>query len=105
TRARVPNVLSVHGGDLYDPSKKISAHRHAVLRACVRKVARAADAVVAQSEDTAENLRRFYAPELEAEIIPLGIERPVVPRPDRAAHGFAADDVVLVSVGRLVARK
>src|SRR5690606_13593221 len=103
-RANVPNVLSVHGGDLYDPSKKLSAHRHALLRACVRKVARAADAVVAQSQNTADNLRRFYAPELEAEIIPLGIERPRVTRADRAAHGFGPDDLVLVNVGRLCAR-
>src|SRR5690606_16087762 len=27
---RIPNVLSVHGGDLYDPSKRSSAHRHAI---------------------------------------------------------------------------
>jgi hypothetical protein len=32
----VPNVLSVHGGDLFDPSKGSSPHRHAPLRAAVR---------------------------------------------------------------------
>ncbi len=104
-RAGIPNVLSVHGGDLYDPSKKLSAHRHAALRACVRRIARAADAVVAQSRNTADNLRRWYAPEIEPEIIPLGIERPPAVARDRAAHGFRDEDVVLATVGRLVARK
>src|SRR5437899_147046 len=30
--AGIPNVLSLHGGDLYDPSKWTSPHRHPVLR-------------------------------------------------------------------------
>ena len=34
--ARLPNVLSVHGGDLFDPSKRSSPHRHAPLRSAVR---------------------------------------------------------------------
>ena len=33
--ASVPNVLSVHGGDLYDPSKWMSPHRHYFLRAWI----------------------------------------------------------------------
>lgn len=101
----VPNVLSVHGGDLYDPSKRSSAHRHAPLRMAVRRLARRADAVVAQSGDTAENLRRYYAPELRPHVIPLGIAVPPPVDPQRSAFGFARDDVLLVSVGRLVARK
>src|SRR5690606_30402476 len=76
--ARVPNVLSVHGGDLYDPSKRSSAHNHAVLRASVRRIALGADAVVAQSADTRDNLRRFFAPEVQPHVIPLGIARPPV---------------------------
>ncbi|HEY8518643.1 MAG TPA: glycosyltransferase family 4 protein [Gammaproteobacteria bacterium] len=101
----LPNVLSVHGGDLYDPSKKYSPHRHAWLRACVRRLALAADAVVAQSRNTLENLHRYYAPEVDAELIPLGIERPPAVAPRRGDHGLGDADLVLVTVGRLVARK
>lgn len=101
----VPNVLSVHGGDLYDPSKRSSAHRHAPLRAEVRRLARRADAVVAQSSDTRENLRRYYAPEIDAEVIPLGISQPPPVQCSRPAHGYGDDDVLLISVGRLVDRK
>lgn len=101
----IPNVLSIHGGDLYDPSKWLSPHGHPVLRSWVRSLIGRADAVIAQSRDTLGNARRFYAPNLAAEIIPLGIRRPptdMVPRQDR---GFRDDDVLLITVGRLIARK
>jgi hypothetical protein len=38
--ADVPNVLSIHGSDLYDPSKWLSPHRHPYLRAWVRRLLR-----------------------------------------------------------------
>jgi glycosyltransferase involved in cell wall biosynthesis len=102
----VPNVLSVHGGDLYDPSKWTSPHRHPVLRAWVRRLLRRADAVVGQSRNTLENVNRYYAPELEPERIPLGIMRPPAGEPaSRAELGIDPDEVVLITVGRLVARK
>ena len=104
--AGVPNVLSVHGGDLYDPSKRSSAHSHAVLRASVRRIALGADAVVAQSSDTRDNLRRYFAPELQPHVIPLGIAKPpAVEESDRAAHGFVDRDLVMISIGRLIDRK
>ena len=54
---RVPNVLSVHGGDLFDPSKASSPHRHAPLRQSVRWLLKAADAVIGQSQDTLDRVR------------------------------------------------
>jgi glycosyltransferase involved in cell wall biosynthesis len=101
----VPNVLSVHGGDLFDPSKASSAHRHAPLRAAVRHLALSADAVVAQSRDTEANLRRYFAPEVEAAVIPLGISRPPEVNASREQYGLDAEDVLLVTVGRMVRRK
>lgn len=105
SRRGIPNVLSVHGGDLYDPSKWSSPHRHPVLRWWVRSLLERADAVIAQSRDTLGNARRFYSPRLEAEIIPLGIKRPPMVTVPRQSHGFRDDDVLLITVGRLVARK
>ena len=105
-RAGLPNVLSLHGGDLYDPSKTLSPHRHAILRTTVRWVLKRADAIVGQSTNTIENMHRYYGPAFTAEQIPLGIRRP----PQGAAasrdeHGLDSDDVLLITVGRLVARK
>jgi len=105
-KAGVPNVLSVHGGDLYDPSKWSSPHRHPMLRSAVRGLLRKADAVVGQSSNTVQNVHQYYDPGLDCETIPLGIVRPDsdVAAP-RSRFQLTDEDVVLVTVGRLVARK
>lgn len=105
-RLQIPNVLSVHGGDLYDPSKPTSPHRHAFLRAPIAGLLRRADAVVAQSRDTALNVARIYGVDRPVERVPLGIARPPSRiRPHRSAFGIPEDAFVMVTVGRLVPRK
>jgi glycosyltransferase involved in cell wall biosynthesis len=103
--AGIPNVLSVHGGDLFDPSKAMSPHRHAVLRTMIRRLLNSADRVVGQSANTIENVHKYYLPDLSCENIPLGIQRPVKRDVGREALGFGADDLLLSTVGRLVGRK
>jgi glycosyltransferase involved in cell wall biosynthesis len=103
---RLPNVLSVHGGDLFDPSKRSSPHLHAPLRASVRWLLGAADEIVGQSRDTVRHVNELYGVHRQVQLIPLGIERPP-PRsaPARSAFGLPQDAFVMVTVGRLVARK
>lgn len=101
----LPHVLSIHGGDLYDPSKKLSPHRVPVLRGTVGRLLRSADRIVAQSRNTAENARRIYGIDRPIEIIPLGIRRPVYAKATRRELGIEEDRFVLVTVGRLIARK
>jgi glycosyltransferase involved in cell wall biosynthesis len=103
--AKTPNVLTVHGGDLYDPSKSSSPHRHAILRAAVRSLLQKADSVVGQSQNTIDNVHKFYLPEQECELIPLGIKRRTLPAADRASLGISPDEFVMVTIGRLVSRK
>jgi len=101
-----PNVLSVHGGDLFDPSKRSSPHRHAWLRAPIRHMLEAADAVVGQSQDTVRHVADLYGVQRPVELIPLGIERPPqLSSASRSELGVPDDAFVMVSVGRLVARK
>ena len=104
-RAGIPNVLTVHGGDLYDPSKASSPHRHLVLRILIRRLLKRADAVVGQSKNTVENVHRYYIEDLDCKLIPLGIVRPQPAVKCRRELGFADDAKILVTVGRLVARK
>lgn len=101
----LPNVLSVHGGDLYDPSKFMSPHRHVVLRSWIRSLVRKADSVVGQSNNTLDNLRQFYTPEAQGALIPLGIKRPPAGEAAREKYGIGPDEVVLVTLGRIIARK
>lgn len=107
---RLPNVLSVHGGDLFDPSKRSSPHLHAPLRALVRSLLRDADEVIGQSHDTVRHVSDIYGVRRKVGLIPLGIERPPVSSAgvnagSRAAFGLPQDAFVMITIGRLVARK
>jgi glycosyltransferase involved in cell wall biosynthesis len=103
---KIPNVLSVHGGDVYDPSKKLSPHRHFLLRWAIRGLLRSADSVIAQSRNTKDNLFRYYVDSLPAvDLIPLGIDKPAPVEATRRELGFDDDDILFVTIGRLVARK
>ncbi len=102
----IPNVLSVHGGDLYDPSKFTSPHRHWLLRTWVRNLLQKADVVVGQSRNTLDNVAKYYDASLPTRLIPLGIHRPpAVVSAGREALGFTDDEFLLVTMGRLVSRK
>jgi glycosyltransferase involved in cell wall biosynthesis len=103
---KVPNVLSVHGGDLFDPSKRSSPHRHVWLRMPIARLLRQADALVGQSRNTLQHVRELYGVQRSAQLIPLGIERPAAaPHAERGAFGLPDDAFVLVTVGRIVPRK
>ena len=102
---RIPNILSIHGGDIYDPSKKSSPHRHWYLRAAVRFFLNSADRVVAQSSNTRDNAVRFYDPRHPIEIIPLAyVPFAFTPVP-RSSLKLAERKKYIVGVGRLVKRK
>jgi glycosyltransferase involved in cell wall biosynthesis len=103
---RVPNVLSVHGGDLFDPSKSMSPHRHRLLRIAIARLLRRADMLVGQSRDTVGHVSRIYGVHRPVELVPLGIVRPPSRiQGDRARFGIPAEAFVMVSVGRVVPRK
>jgi glycosyltransferase involved in cell wall biosynthesis len=105
---RIPNIVSVHGGDLFDPSKGSSPHRHAPLRSAVRWLLNRADGIVGQSRDTVRHVSAIYGVERPVELIPLGIERPPPPPSSiRSANpfGLPSGAFVMVTVGRLVTRK
>ena len=103
--AGIPHVLSLHGGDIYDPSKSLSPHRIAPLRAVVRWTLRKSAAVVAQSTNTRDNTRRYYGFDGEIHLIPLGIRQPAVSSAARQDLGLPADAFLAITVGRLVRRK
>jgi glycosyltransferase involved in cell wall biosynthesis len=97
--AGIPNVLLVIGGDIYDPSKFTSPHRHPLLKTWVKRLLRRADLVVGESSDILEKARQYYAPEIEGVLLPYGIQRPEFTPVPRANFGFAEEDILLVTVG------
>ena len=99
----LPNVLTIIGGDIYDPSKASSPHRHGALRAMNRRLMNDADRVVAISTDTRSRAQEFYSVTRPIEVIPYGFRPPVS---DRQSAGRTDDEGFhLVAVGRLVKRK
>jgi glycosyltransferase involved in cell wall biosynthesis len=103
--AGIPNVLTVHGGDIYDPSKFTSPHRHPLLKAWTRNLLCKADKVVGQSKNTLENVHKYYTNDLDSVRIPLGIDPPPIVSEDGCDYDFAEDEILLITVGRLVPRK
>jgi glycosyltransferase involved in cell wall biosynthesis len=103
--AGVPHVLTILGGDVYDPSKRLSPHRIRPLRWTVGAVLRHSDAVVAESTDVQKHAYRHYDYRGSIEIIPLGIRKPAAPHASREELGLPGHASIAVTVGRLVARK
>jgi glycosyltransferase involved in cell wall biosynthesis len=101
----LPNVLTIHGGDIFDPSKSLSPHKTPALRNVVRFMINYADRVVAQSNDTRTNAYRYYPVKRHIDIIPLGIKKPVFSKKTRGDFGLNPHEVVFCTIGRLVKRK
>jgi glycosyltransferase involved in cell wall biosynthesis len=96
----------IQGGDIYDPSKKLSPHRHGLLRRAVTAVHRRSSAVVAASRNMRDHAYRHYPYRGPVDIIPLGIRVPRPgPRASRAELGLPEKPFLAVTVGRLVRRK
>lgn len=101
---KIPFVLTLIGGDIYDPSKGISPHRHAILRWTIRRIMRCADKITAISHDTKERAIRYYQAPEGIEVIPLGLVPPKALVAETSVKEVS-DKINFVSIGRLVARK
>jgi glycosyltransferase involved in cell wall biosynthesis len=113
----IPNVLTIIGGDIFDPSKKSSPHRHRWSRIVNRRIIGSADAVIAISSDTRERAQRYYGIRRPIRVIPYGFSPPDENRgassteemrdDGRSDTGKPADTDTfhLIAVGRLVRRK
>lgn len=99
------NVLSIHGGDIYDPSLKRSPHRYKLLRKIVGFLINQSDYVVAQSNNTKKNAQTHYLFNKEIKIIPLPYEKFDFEKISKEKLGLKKDKIYLISVGRLVKRK
>jgi glycosyltransferase involved in cell wall biosynthesis len=101
----IPNVLTIIGGDIYDPTKRSSPHRHLVTRWINSFVMNSASEVIAISSDTRRNAERYYRVCKKITVVHYGFltsrmsakEPPRIKRDDGKYH--------LVAVGRLVERK
>lgn len=103
-RGRVPHVLTLIGADVHDPTRPLSPERFAPLRATVRRVVRRSDAVAAISRDIAQRAKALTG-RSDIVVVPCGVPAPTLPPPDRRSLGWSDDEVVVLSVARLIPRK
>jgi glycosyltransferase involved in cell wall biosynthesis len=101
----IPHVLSILGGDIYDPSKRLSPHKTPILHRTVKKMIEGSDSVIALSSDIKGRALKHYSPTTRIDIIHLGIPRPSFIKLSRNHFDFSDEDFLLVTVGRLVQRK
>ncbi len=102
---KIPFVLTFIGGDVYDPSKGISPHRHFLLRAIIRFIASAADARTAISNDTKTRTIELHGVKEDITVVPIGLQPTESAQGSRKELGFSDEDIIGISVGRLVSRK
>lgn len=102
---RVPFVLSFIGGDIYDPTKGISPHRHVVLRWLIRRLAALADKCTAISEDTRRRAQELVGVDRPIVVTPLGIFPGRCEVISRGQLGLPEAVPVFISIGRLIPRK
>jgi glycosyltransferase involved in cell wall biosynthesis len=97
----IPNVVSVHGSDIYNPASRYSPHNNTALKYTVKKVLSKADRVLAQSSDMKNYINELYSRKNNIQIIPLAL-------PDSEINSLLAfsssvneKGAKLVSVGRM----
>jgi L-malate glycosyltransferase len=101
----VPNVLTIIGGDIYDPTKRSSPHRNLLLRHCNRIIIDSATDVVAISSDTKKRAEEHYRVRKDIKVINYGFNPPEGNGSRRDALGLSDQKYYLIAVGRLVKRK
>ncbi len=102
---KVPHVLTVIGGDIYDPSKWYSPHQFFPAGLAVKRVLRQANSHIAISTDIAQRTREYFGFEKPIKVIPLGIAEPQFNPATRSELGMDDANKYIVAVGRLVRRK
>lgn len=102
---KLPHILSLLGGDVYDPSKKLSPHNTLFLKQTVRKMIHNSDRVIAGSMDIKNRALQYYGSSYDIDMINLAIAEPQFEKKERGDFQLNKQDILLVTVGRLVARK
>ncbi len=101
----IKQILSLQGGDIYDPTKKNSPHNKWYLRKVVKRVLNNSDVVTAHSSNTRKNTIKYYHPDKRIKIISIPYEPVKFRKISREKLGLQENNIYLVGVGRLVKRK
>jgi L-malate glycosyltransferase len=102
---KIPHVLTIIGGDIYDPSKKYTPYRHGILRWINRRIMNKSDYIISTSEDVTTRARDLYKIEKDITVIPLAVADVGFQPCFRPEMGLRDDSFYMITVGRLIPRK
>lgn len=104
---RIKNILSLIGGDIYDPSKKLSPHKNWYFRMVNSFLINNADRLTAISNNTKDNALKYYKikKDREIKIIPIPYETVNFKKVSRQELGLKESKKYIIGVGRLIKRK
>ena len=102
---KLRNILTMYGGDIYDPTKKRSPHKNPVFKIAVNWVLKRSDYLVVEANDLKDKLKQYYKLNKEVKVIPLPYENIAFKKVTREQLNLDKDKIYLISVGRLVKRK
>jgi glycosyltransferase involved in cell wall biosynthesis len=100
-----PLVLTIIGGDIYDPTKRLSPTRNPVLRGIVSRVLNSSSQIIAISEDIKSRAREDLQCQRDIEVIHYGLATPHFEEKSRSELGLPEGEVILITIGRLIKRK
>jgi glycosyltransferase involved in cell wall biosynthesis len=101
----IPHVLTIIGGDIYDPTRRFSPGNNSLLRSVVRGVLNSSAQIIAISQDIKDRAQQDLHCRTNIEVIHYGLAPPEFERRSRQELGIPEDEVVLISIGRLIKRK
>jgi len=99
------HVVNVVGGDVYDPTKKLSPHKNILFRNEVNRVLKSSDMIAAISSDTAKRCSRYYHIQKRINVIAIPYKPFKLKKASRQNLGLKKDIFYTISTGRLVKRK
>lgn len=102
---RIPHVLTIIGGDIYDPTKRSSPHRHLVTKCINSFIINSADGVIAISNDTKGRAEKHYRINKEIRVINYGFIPPILAQPKHVHLSRDNKQFYLITIGRLIKRK
>ena len=101
----IPHVLTIIGGDIYDPTRRLSPGNNSLLRSVVRRVLNSSGQIIAISQDIKNRAQQDLQCKTNIDVIHYGLTPPEFERRSRQELGIPEDEVVLISMGRLIKRK
>lgn len=104
---KIPYIISTHGGDIYDPSKKFSPDKNFILKKITTYLLKNSKKIIVVSSDMKNKINKYYQIFDNIEIIPNSLPMPILKNKivSRKDLNLDSKTFIIISIGRLIKRK